>query len=252
MFQYQLLFSIPIIIHEQTLITGLANKICSWFADKVAISFKESSLSRNPKAILTGNPIRAEIIQNGSAQNMHTSVPTVLITGGNQGSHVINLAVEESLDELLRITEVIHQTGDSKYKDHERLSKLENKRYHVQKWIENMGDTMKKVDLVVTRAGINTLLELAYLGKPALVIPIPYLYQDEQNKNAKYFEKLGLVKILPQNKLNGENLLKEINHCLKNLDQLKKNAQKAKDIIIPDSAKRVALETILLAERQRV
>lgn len=247
------LFSIPIIIHEQTLVTGLANKIGSWFADKVAISFKESWLSKSPKAILTGNPLRTEITRGVNLpagrqgvthtrgmSGSHSGKPTILITGGNQGSHVINLAVEGCLDKLLKVANIIHQTGDSKFRDYERLKGRQNDRYKVMKWIPEMGGVMKKVDLVVSRAGIMTLSELAYLGKPALVIPISYLYQDEQQKNAKYFEKLGLVKILPQNKLSSKNLFKNIKFCLNE----KREYQTS--FIIPDAAKRLALETILL------
>lgn len=241
------LFSTPIIIHEQTLVAGLANKISYWFADKVAISFPESGL-RGEKAILTGNPIRVEILHTGSVKSGNSDGPTILITGGNQGSHVINLAVEEVLEKLLKIAYVIHQTGDSKFKDFERLEKYQNERYKVMRWIPKIGEVMKKADLVVSRAGINTLTELVYLEKPALVIPFPYLYGDEQGKNAKYFEKLGLVKILPQSRLFGNTLLEEIKRMLKDLDNLKENTRKAKLVMVPDAAKRLALETILLAK----
>lgn len=246
------LFSIPIIIHEQTLVTGLANKIGAWFANKVAVSFRESSLYKNSEAILTGNPLRSEITQGVNVNHLggdialHLGKPVILITGGNQGSHVINLAVEGSLDKLLKLTNVIHQTGASKFRDFERLKSRESEKYHVYKWINNMGEVVNKVDLVVSRAGINTLSELAYLGKPALVIPIPYLYQNEQQKNAKYFEKLELVKILSQSKLSSESLLESIKFCLNDLNHFNRGAQKAKKVIIPDAAKRVALETILL------
>ncbi len=240
------LFSIPIIIHEQTLVTGLSNRISGWFANKIAVSFKTNYDFSKDKVVLTGNPLRKEIL---NAKNIKKSekLPVILITGGNQGSHTINIAVEEVLDKLTKIANVIHQTGDAKFMDFERLEDRQNESYQVAKWIPNMGDIMKKADLVVCRAGINTLTEVAFLGIPALVIPIPYLYQDEQNKNAKYFEKLGLVRILPQSKLNGEFFLKEINSCLNDLNHFKEQARKAREVIVPDAAKRLALETILLA-----
>lgn len=239
------LLSVPVIVHEQTLVSGLANKISAWFADKIAVSF--SNMVKGEKVILTGNPIRREIIEiSRGGKRTHS---TILVTGGNQGSHVINLAVEEVLEELLKIASVIHVTGDNKYKDFERLKSKEGDRYQVIKWVgEEWGKVLLQVDLVVSRAGINILSELAYLGKPALVVPIPYLYGDEQNKNAKFFEGLGLVKILPQSQLSGNNLLKNIISMLKDLPNLKEKAKKAKKIIIPDAAKRLALETVLLAK----
>lgn len=244
------LYSIPIIIHEQTLVSGLANKISAVFADKIAVSFKESSF-KGDKVILTGNPIRSEIIQISQGVSR---LPNILIMGGNQGSHLINLATENILQKLLKIIKVYHQTGDSKYKDYERLEgllkskKLED-RYIVKKWFDqDYAKVLQQTDLVVSRAGINTLIELAYLGKPALVIPIPYLYNDEQNKNARFFENLGLVKILPQSKLDGKTLLINIKSMLKDIRNLKVKVEAARKIIIQDAAKRLALETLLLKD----
>ena len=102
------------------------------------------------------------------------------------------------------------------------------------------------MDLVICRAGANTLAELAYLGKPSLVIPLPYLYQDEQNKNAKFFKDLGLVRILSQNKLTDKILVEEIRFMLNNLSTLKLKANEAQKIVIKDAGKRLALETLLL------
>lgn len=252
------LMSIPVIIHEQTLVTGLANRISSWFADKVAVSFdSDHSFNRN-KTIITGNPLRREILAVSDdilykykrifQQAQKEELPVILVTGGNQGSHLINQAVEGCLDELLKIACVIHQTGESKFNDYERLKVKENEKYVVDKWIDNMGYFLKQTDLVISRAGINTLSELAYLGTPALVVPIPYIYKDEQNKNAKFFEKLGLVRILPQSKLSSGTLFKSIKSCLSDLNQFSKEAKKAKEIIIKDATKRLVLETILLAK----
>lgn len=245
------LFSIPIIVHEQTLMSGLANKISFLFADKIALSFKQAGANRD-KTIVTGNPLRTMIVSGDSRAVKKNNLPVVLITGGNQGSHTINVTVEESIKRLTKFACVIHVTGENKFGDFERLEKLTEDRYQVLKWIgKEYGGLLQKVDLVVSRAGINTLTELAFLGKPALVIPLEPLYGDEQNKNAKYFAKLGLVKILPQDKLTGQSLFNNIKGMLNNSKFLNKQAKIAKEVIIPDSAKRLALETILLADSYR-
>jgi len=257
------LWSVSIIVHEQTLVPGLANKITSLFADKIALSFeKDSSLSG--KTILTGNPIRKEIlnpVKNLSSDftrvfeySKKEKLPVILIMGGNQGSHTINKVVEQCLGKLLKMSCIIHVTGDNKYNDFERLEGLGGREglegYVVKEWVgEEIGGVYNKVDLVIARAGANTLTELAFLGKPALVIPLFYLYQDEQNKNAKYFESLNLVKILPQAKLSEKSLLENIKTLLGDLTNLKVKARMAKKAIIPDAAKRLALETQLLARR---
>ncbi|MFH0937009.1 MAG: UDP-N-acetylglucosamine--N-acetylmuramyl-(pentapeptide) pyrophosphoryl-undecaprenol N-acetylglucosamine transferase [Candidatus Daviesbacteria bacterium] len=263
------LLSIPIIIHEQTLVSGLANTICSLFADKIAVSFKSHSL-KGEKVIVTGNPIRQEITESSSQipQDLEIkniiqlvkkeNLPLVLITGGNQGSHVINQAVAEILGDLTKIAFVVHQTGDSKFQDFEKLTEQQKtlkypQRYIAKKWVggADFGAVLQNADLVISRAGVNTLLELAYFGIPTLVIPIPYLYKDEQNVNAKFFEKSGLVKILSQKDLSGKNLQDEVLKMLKDLDHLKKEAKKAREVVISDAAKRLVLETLLLAKIQK-
>ncbi len=241
------LWSTPVIIHEQTLVSGLANKISAIFADKIALSFNQGKIE-DGKIIVTGNPIRSMIIHGGNLVKRKEKFPTILITGGNQGSHSINKTVEESLQKLTKIASVIHVTGDNKFSDFERLSRIKNENYLVKKWIgEDYGTVLSKADLVISRAGANTLTELAYLEKPAIVIPFEPLYKDEQNKNAKFFENLGLVKILSQNKLTSESLLKNIRSCLNNLDSLNQSAKRAKSFSLPDAAKRLALETVLLS-----
>lgn len=243
------LFSIPIIIHEQTLVCGLAHKIGSLFADKIAISFEENTGYDTSKTFLTGNPIRDNIIRGAKVIHPRSELPLILITGGNQGSHIINQVVAEILDKLTKIANIVHVTGDNKFHDFERLEKRQNKHYLVKKWIgDEWGSVLSKADLVVSRAGINILTELAYLKKPALVIPIPFLYSDEQNKNARFFQDLGLVKTLPQSQLNKDTLLKNIKLMLSNLPSLKQEAKKAKHMVIPDAAKRLSLETMLLAQ----
>lgn len=240
------LFSIPVILHEQTLVSGLANRISAVFADKIAISFAENKSFQGSKVVLTGNPIRREILF--AKRTVQNKIPLLLITGGNQGSHVINLAVEACLDDLKKICQVIHQTGDSKFKDFERLKNQENTNYQVYKWIDNMGKAVADADLVISRAGMNTLSELMFLQKPALLVPFPHLYQDEQNKNAQFLAKLGMVQILPQNKLTGHLLLKNIKEMLKNLKHYQQAAKKASSLIIPGAGRRVTLEVYTLAK----
>lgn len=263
------LLSIPIIIHEQTLISGLANSISSLFADKVAVSFENGRNFRGKKVVVTGNPIRSEILAAYYGNNSKTGekiknfikraeknkLPVILITGGNQGSHIINLVVEQSLSKLIKLGFIIHQTGDSGFKDFEHITQNLNlgsqgDRYLITKWIDgaDMGFIFKHADLVVSRAGINTLSELSLFSIPAILIPLPYIHKDEQDVNAKYFQKLGLAQILPQSELKVEKFILEIRQALNNLKNFKSSAQMAKEVVILDAAKRLSLETVLLAK----
>lgn len=251
------LLSIPIIVHEQTLVPGLANQISFLFADKIAHTFLKNT-KLDQKNLLTGNPMRQEILHPENIPPEYQKIfnnakkeklPVILVTGGNQGSHVLNTATEDTMLKLTKVAFIIHVTGDSKYHDFERLESLQNERYLVKKWIgPAWGAVLSKVDLVISRAGINTLTELAFFGKPALVIPIPYLYKNEQVVNARFFKELGLAEVILQSKLSGESLMENIKAMLSNLESLKKKAAGAKEIIIPDASQRLALETVLIQE----
>ncbi|MCL4366881.1 UDP-N-acetylglucosamine--N-acetylmuramyl-(pentapeptide) pyrophosphoryl-undecaprenol N-acetylglucosamine transferase [Patescibacteria group bacterium] len=260
------LLSIPVIIHEQTLVPGLANQISRLFASKIAISFDQRNWKKDPRIILTGNPLREEILQprkiSGElakfvSQIRNSDLPLLLITGGNQGSHIINQTVHAVLKEVTNHFYIVHQTGDSKYQDYEKL--LENKgklpkaeRYFVCKWLDatEMGSLLPHLDLIATRGGINTLLEVANAAIPALVIPIPYVAKDEQMINANYFHDLGLAQVLSQSELTESSIIDQLLKMKKNLAQLKKLAKEAQKIVIKDAAERLVLETLLLANKQ--
>lgn len=249
------LLSIPIITHEQTLVSGLANKICSFFADRIAVSFDIDYSFPKDKITLTGNPTRVDLIN--AEPKKFPLRPMILIIGGNQGSHLINESVSKILDELTDLGYVIHQVGDSKFKDYEKLMKQKKilqspERYQIYKFIDSqeLGSILKSADLVISRAGANILTELALFGIPTLLIPIPYLYQDEQNVNAKFFAELGLVDILSQKELTPDNLIDKVKNMLTSLDKLKKKAKTAKNVVIKDAAKRLTLEVLLLAHQE--
>jgi UDP-N-acetylglucosamine--N-acetylmuramyl-(pentapeptide) pyrophosphoryl-undecaprenol N-acetylglucosamine transferase len=227
------LLKIPIVIHEQTLEVGVANKIESKFANKVCMSW-ESSQKYFPKekTILTGNPLGSTILQTKPINR--NNLPILYITGGSGGSHVINILVEKSLDKLLEKFIVVHQTGDSKeFNDFDRLQIKKDKldssilnRYHLQRFYSpaEMAQNLASATLVVGRAGINTVTELIYLEKPALLIPLPFAQKNEQLKNAIFLKELGLGEIGIQKVLTPEIFAERIFKMLENLKiyQLKK------------------------------
>ncbi|MBU3956912.1 hypothetical protein KKI19_01335 [Patescibacteria group bacterium] len=179
--------------------------------------------------------------------------PLIFITGGNQGSHIINETTEKIINQLVKDYNVFHQIGhlSSDFETLERIrqkfsSKLRN-RYHCKKYLDSheMGTFLNKADLVVSRSGANIVTELAALGKPALLIPIPWAYADEQNKNAQLLVEAGTVKILPQDQLTPKRLSQLIKKMISNLNQYKKNSSQAKKLVKLDAAQ----EIVKLAEK---
>jgi UDP-N-acetylglucosamine--N-acetylmuramyl-(pentapeptide) pyrophosphoryl-undecaprenol N-acetylglucosamine transferase len=231
------ILKIPTVIHEQTSEAGLANKIEAKFVNKVCISWETSrKYFPKDKTVITGNPL-GENILNIKPVKKNDGLPVVYVTGGSGGSHVINSLVEKSLGQLLKRFILVHQTGDSKeYNDFERLSSEKNKldsaiakNYHLQKFYspKDMAQNLANADLVVGRAGINTVTELIFLAKPAFLIPLPFAQKNEQLKNAMFLKELGLGEIGIQKTLTAEKFISTILTMFSNLEiyKIKENIQ---------------------------
>jgi UDP-N-acetylglucosamine--N-acetylmuramyl-(pentapeptide) pyrophosphoryl-undecaprenol N-acetylglucosamine transferase len=157
----------------------------------------------------------------------------IYFTGGSGGSHAINSLVEKSLKKLLEYTTIVHQTGDAReYADYDRLQSLKNnldiaigKKYNLQKFFspEDVAYNLSRADLVIGRAGINTVAELIYLKKPAFLIPLPFAQKNEQLKNALFLKEVGLGEVGLQSELTPELFAATILNMLKNLERYQLN-----------------------------
>ncbi len=276
------ILKIPVVIHEQTLEAGFANKLSARFAAKICISF-ESSKRFFPlkKVVLTGNPLRKEIIEVSKMENArperspapsgagrsrggkcpprfawrgrgkmkNKGLPLLYITGGSLGSHFINNLVKDTVNKLLKDFQVLHQTGDAKeYQDFDTLLRIKNElpengeNYTVKNFLTpaESAEALKKADLVVARAGINTVSELLFLGKPSLLIPLPFTQNNEQLKNAQFLKTLGLGEVLEQKKITTEVFLHTLERMYKNINIYKENSSKSKGLIDKDASSKIA------------
>lgn len=225
---------IPVVIHEQTLEAGFANKVLSSIAKKICISW-ESNRAHFPKrkVVLTGNPLRKEFLNSkkeelGFINNdfKNEKLPCIYVTGGSLGSHAINELVEQSLQALLHDYKIVHQTGDARqFGDFERLSAVKNKlpkslqnRYILTRFVmpHEVVSLMQEADLVVSRSGINTITELIYLNKMSLLIPLPISQNNEQKKNALYLKGLGLGEIIDQETTSSSHFRSVVDGMIKN------------------------------------
>lgn len=214
------LLRIPIIIHEQTLSAGLANKLLAPFATTICISWPSSAVFfPKKKTILTGNPLlKKEPLKKVKLPT--SQLPLVVVAGGSGGSHAINVLIEENLHELLSVCRVVHQTGDAQeFGDYSRLKTLSatlpedlQKRYVLTQFIppSEVESLFEKADVVVGRSGINTVSLLMHLKKPAILIPLPSGQKNEQLANAKLYSSSGLGVVLPQTMATGSSLFKQI------------------------------------------
>jgi len=212
---------IKVYTHEQTISPGLSNKIISFFSKKIFYSFERSApYFPKSKAIYSGNPIRNLVFSVSEKPFiLKYDLPVLYITGGSLGSHSINIHLLKILNSLLDNFNVIHQIGDVKeYRDYEECIKVKNKlpiakreRYFPVKHFlaSEIGYVFSITDIVIGRAGANTFFELIQLKKPAILIPLPWSANQEQQKQAELFATYGLGQVFEQ-KNKSEKLLELI------------------------------------------
>ncbi len=232
---------VPTIIHESDMTPGLANKISIPSASKVCCNFPET-LEHLPadKAVLTGSPIRQELLS-GSAFKAKEMVgftsdkPVIMVMGGSLGSVAVNEAVRSILPELLKDFQVIHLCGRGKVDA--TLSALDG--YVQYEYIQDeLKDLFALTDIVISRAGANAICELLALHKPTLLIPLSAnASRGDQILNARSFERQGYSKVLEEEELSPELLLKTIHdlydHRETYIEAMKHSAQQNSiDIII--------------------
>lgn len=207
------LLGIPVIIHAQTVVVGLANRLSVFFARKIAVARVESRELLPPnKVVLTGNPVMSAIIKVGPKAKMGNP-PTIYITGGSTGAQRVNTVVEDILPSLLGDFKVIHQTGELDF-DHflklkENLAPNLRQKYEVKGFFDprEIWKIYDKADMLISRGGANTISEILITARPAVIIPIPWVTYDEQTKNARSAEQAGIALVLTEDKLTPRSLL---------------------------------------------
>jgi len=210
------MFNIPVIIHEQTAVAGRANLLSARFAKEVLLSRETSKnyFSKN-NCHVVGNPILSQYFKD-SEYKTKINRKTILIMGGSRGSQQINKIIKEILENLLDKYNVIHIAGELDYDEFYKLKsgfkKDRLQGYTLLKSVDpyEMLPVYNKADLVISRAGANSVSELIALGKPSIFIPIPWSYLNEQTKNAQFASKYIPSIILDQYTLTSNKLFLEI------------------------------------------
>lgn len=195
------IMNIPVLIHQQDVVPGLANRLMAGAAKIVTVTFKESLKKYGAKAVLTGNPFicpiltsREEIFKNF---NLDINLPLVLIFGGGTGAKAINEAVNVSLDKLLEFTQIIHLSGGGKNNSVNRTG------YWALEFLSHQQilSVMAAADLIVARSGLATITELSALRKPSILIPMLHTHQEA---NANICREQGAAVVLSQTDLSNK------------------------------------------------
>ena len=214
---------VPALIHESDMTPGLANKLCIPSAAKVCCNFPETvkCLPEN-KAVLTGTPIRQELLSGDAREGLkfcgfNAAKPIILVIGGSLGSVAVNHAVRSILPELLKDFQVIHLCGKDKLD-----ASLNGTEGYVQfEYIKDeLPDLFAAADLIISRAGANSICEILALRKPNILIPLSAAAsRGDQILNANSFAKQGFSTVLEEEVLTADTLSQAIEETYKNRQQ---------------------------------
>lgn len=203
------IFRIPVILHEQTVAAGRANLVSAFLASKIALSRSESiSLFSRGKSVVTGNPLLSEMLAVSSKKKLG-AVKTILVVGGSRGSEFINEEIYKIIPELVKKYRVTHITGE---RDYGKYKDASTDRYKVLAFVDprEMPRYYEESDLIIGRSGASTVSEILYIKRPAILIPLPRTFMDEQHKNAKYAENFGLARVLLETEVSSALIMRTV------------------------------------------
>ena len=253
------IFRIPIIIHESDSVASPVDKFMFKFAKKVAVSFKDSEeIYQSPKVFFTGNPVRSFIMKADREKAMAEFIlnrekPIILIMGGSEGAREINNLVIEILPELLENYQIIHQCGVGNYNDVKSIIEKMNipnlNNYHLFPFFKKkIADAYVVCDLVISRAGANTVSEILSVDKPSILIPLASAVSDKQQKNAFHYSQSGAAVLLSEKNLKPHLILNVVNEIFQSNLKVMEMKRAARQLAQPEAARKIAEQVINIAK----
>jgi UDP-N-acetylglucosamine--N-acetylmuramyl-(pentapeptide) pyrophosphoryl-undecaprenol N-acetylglucosamine transferase len=220
-------------VAEQNALPGVTNRILSKFVDKIFLSFPDRGRwFPEAKSVVTGNPIRAAFAAPPEMVAKIGGKPfQILVFGGSQGAHAINMAVLAAADELAGAREklkLVHQTGEKDVQKIRDAYKRLNMNAEVHPFIMDMATAYGEADLIICRAGATSVAEITALGKAAIFVPFPFAIHDHQTKNAEILVHAQAALMIPEKDLSGPKLANTIARLIEQPALLEEMALKAK------------------------
>lgn len=237
---------VPLVLHEQNSIPGLANKVLARFAKAVLTGFPKVF----PNATWCGNPVRADIAALAPPAARFAGREgrlRLLVVGGSLGAQALNEAIPKALARFPETArpEVVHQSGEKHIDALKAAYANAGVNVHAVAFIEDMAGAYEWADLVICRAGALTIAELAAAGAASILVPFPHAVDDHQTANGKFLSDAGAAVLLPQPELNAETLLSLLQTMSR--ERLQQMAEKARALAKPDAATIVANTCMELA-----
>jgi UDP-N-acetylglucosamine--N-acetylmuramyl-(pentapeptide) pyrophosphoryl-undecaprenol N-acetylglucosamine transferase len=208
---------IPTLVLEQNAVPGLTNRLLGSFVSRAAVTYEASLKYFGGKGFVSGNPVRREFLEGHDDPShdaaLNAARVRVLVFGGSQGAHAINMALVEAAPRLAAASAVIDlvcQTGTRDFDMVREAFQRHRVEGRVERFIDAMDREMKAAGLVVSRAGATTLAEVTAAARPSILIPLPTATDDHQRHNARVLEDAGAAELLEQKDLTGERLAERI------------------------------------------
>ncbi len=254
------LLKIPYVVHESDVVPGLTNKTLSKKATTVATGFPVDKYHELPKEklVFTGSPIRAGILGvhrlEGLAKfKLDSKLPVVLVMGGSLGAKRVNDAIIEALRNLTEFCQVIHITGERDIErvrfEVKRLQLPKPERYQAHSFLmDELGGALAAADVVISRAGANSIAELAALRKPTILVPASHLR--DQETNAQVLARAGAVRVIPEARLSSQRLVSEVKLVLEDDSERGRLSEHIAEFAVNDAAEQLA-KLILAAAQSR-
>ena len=234
------LLKVPSVLHEQNAVAGASNRVLARFCDRICTSLPDTTGFDKRHIVQTGNPVRKAITEVGQRPRQFLG-KHLLVMGGSQGAHAINMYICGLLPRLKELgIEICHQTGRE---DEEAVktayAEAGMTTCRVAAFFDNMPQMYSWADLAVCRAGASTVTELCSAALPAILIPFPYAIHDHQTYNALAMERAGAAKVYAQKDVTEEVLGDHICNLLSSGDALQSMANSALCLASPEAAANV-------------
>jgi UDP-N-acetylglucosamine--N-acetylmuramyl-(pentapeptide) pyrophosphoryl-undecaprenol N-acetylglucosamine transferase len=235
---------IPTLLMEQNAAPGLTNRLLARVVRAAAVTYPESLAHFGDRGFVSGNPVRPEFLEAGREPvARHEGAPThVLVFGGSQGAHAINVAMAEAAPHLASRGGLVltHQTGERDLEMVRAAYRAAGVDARVEPFLYQMDREMRAADVVICRAGATTLAELQAAGRASILIPLPTATDDHQRKNARALVEAGAARMIDQASLSGEGLAREVLALADAPGDRARLAEAARRMARPDAAAAIA------------
>ena len=243
---------IPAMLLEQNAVAGLTNQLLAPLVKRAAVTYEASLKFFGAKGFVTGNPVRREFLEIDDAA---IDVPKVrvLVFGGSQGAHAINVAMVEAAPRLAAAAEILDLVCQTGARDFDMVREAFERigvQGRVERFIDAMGREMNAAGLIVSRAGATTLAEITAAGRPAILVPLPTATDDHQRHNAVALQHAGAAEVIEEAALSGGLLAERIIALASDRDTRRRMSAAARRLAKPRAAEDIVDAVLELAERR--